>query len=91
MATLDRQIPSVDTFLCEPWSFFVRAAKSRFVDSKFARRWRRRFDKLSGGLKGSAWSKKKKKLSVIELSKHPPPPAAAEPEPAEPQSTTTYY
>lgn len=38
MATLDRQIPSPDTFLCEPWSSFVSAAKLRFVDSKFARR-----------------------------------------------------
>uniref|UniRef100_A0A665TB46 Ataxin 7 like 1 n=1 Tax=Echeneis naucrates TaxID=173247 RepID=A0A665TB46_ECHNA len=36
MATLDRQIPSPDTFLCEPWSSFVSAAKLRFVDSKFA-------------------------------------------------------
>uniref|UniRef100_A0A3Q3KWR7 Uncharacterized protein n=1 Tax=Labrus bergylta TaxID=56723 RepID=A0A3Q3KWR7_9LABR len=33
MATLDRQIPSVDTFLCEPWSSFVSATKLRFVDS----------------------------------------------------------
>uniref|UniRef100_A0A671Z1I9 Uncharacterized protein n=1 Tax=Sparus aurata TaxID=8175 RepID=A0A671Z1I9_SPAAU len=33
MATLDRQTPSVDTFLCEPWSSFVSAAKLRFVDS----------------------------------------------------------
>uniref|UniRef100_A0AAQ5YS62 Ataxin-7-like protein 1 n=1 Tax=Amphiprion ocellaris TaxID=80972 RepID=A0AAQ5YS62_AMPOC len=33
MATLDRQIPSPDTFLCEPWSSFVSAAKLRFVDS----------------------------------------------------------
>uniref|UniRef100_A0A3Q4M4P8 Ataxin 7 like 1 n=1 Tax=Neolamprologus brichardi TaxID=32507 RepID=A0A3Q4M4P8_NEOBR len=32
MATLDRQIPSPDTFLCEPWSSFVSAAKLRFVD-----------------------------------------------------------
>lgn len=38
MATLDRQIPSVDTFICEPWSSFVSAAKLGFVDSKFARR-----------------------------------------------------
>uniref|UniRef100_A0A3P9BXA0 Uncharacterized protein n=1 Tax=Maylandia zebra TaxID=106582 RepID=A0A3P9BXA0_9CICH len=38
MATLDRQIPSPDTFLCEPWSSFVSAAKLRFVDCKFARR-----------------------------------------------------
>uniref|UniRef100_A0AAX7V2H8 Uncharacterized protein n=1 Tax=Astatotilapia calliptera TaxID=8154 RepID=A0AAX7V2H8_ASTCA len=35
MATLDRQIPSPDTFLCEPWSSFVSAAKLRFVDCKF--------------------------------------------------------
>lgn len=33
MATLDRQIPSPDTFLCEPWSSFVRAAKLRLVDN----------------------------------------------------------
>uniref|UniRef100_A0A3P8TS37 Ataxin 7 like 1 n=1 Tax=Amphiprion percula TaxID=161767 RepID=A0A3P8TS37_AMPPE len=33
MATLDRQIPSPDTFLCEPWSSFVSAAKLRFVDT----------------------------------------------------------
>ncbi|XP_036977533.1 ataxin-7-like protein 1 isoform X2 [Acanthopagrus latus] len=33
MATLDRQTPSVDTFLCEPWSSFVSAAKLRFVDN----------------------------------------------------------
>ncbi|XP_070848361.1 ataxin-7-like protein 1 isoform X2 [Chaetodon trifascialis] len=33
MATLDRQIPSVDTFLCEPWSSFVSAAKLHFVDN----------------------------------------------------------
>ncbi|KAL7370898.1 hypothetical protein ABVT39_013744 [Epinephelus coioides] len=33
MATLDRQIPSPDTFLCEPWSSFVSAAKLRFVDN----------------------------------------------------------
>uniref|UniRef100_A0AAQ4R6T2 Ataxin 7-like 1 n=1 Tax=Gasterosteus aculeatus aculeatus TaxID=481459 RepID=A0AAQ4R6T2_GASAC len=32
MATLDRQIPSPDTFFCEPWSSFVSAAKLRFVD-----------------------------------------------------------
>uniref|UniRef100_A0A674NEE0 Uncharacterized protein n=1 Tax=Takifugu rubripes TaxID=31033 RepID=A0A674NEE0_TAKRU len=38
MATLDRQIPSLDTFLCEPWSSFVSAAKLRLVDSKFDRR-----------------------------------------------------
>lgn len=37
MATLDRQIPSLDTFLCEPWSSFVSAAKLRLVDSKFER------------------------------------------------------
>ncbi|XP_010788342.1 ataxin-7-like protein 1 [Notothenia coriiceps] len=33
MATLDRQIPSPDSFLCEPWSSFVTAAKLRFVDN----------------------------------------------------------
>ncbi|XP_034381868.1 ataxin-7-like protein 1 [Cyclopterus lumpus] len=33
MATLDRQIPSPDTFLCEPRSSFVSAAKLRFVDN----------------------------------------------------------
>uniref|UniRef100_A0AAQ6IBX2 Uncharacterized protein n=1 Tax=Anabas testudineus TaxID=64144 RepID=A0AAQ6IBX2_ANATE len=33
MATLDRQIPSPDTCLLEPWSSFVGAAKLRFVDS----------------------------------------------------------
>lgn len=38
MATLNHQIPSPDTFLCEPRSSFVSAAKLRFVDSKFARR-----------------------------------------------------
>lgn len=38
MATLDRQVPSPDTCLFEPWSSFVSAAKLRFVDSKFARR-----------------------------------------------------
>ncbi|KAK5621088.1 hypothetical protein CRENBAI_014309 [Crenichthys baileyi] len=33
MATLDRQIPSPDTFLCEPWSSFVSATKLHFVDN----------------------------------------------------------
>nr|XP_046235699.1 ataxin-7-like protein 1 isoform X1 [Scatophagus argus] len=33
MATLDRQIPSLDTFLCEPWSSFVSAAKLPLVDN----------------------------------------------------------
>lgn len=33
MATLARQIPSVDTFLCEPWSSFVGAARLRPVDN----------------------------------------------------------
>nr|XP_054595628.1 ataxin-7-like protein 1 isoform X1 [Nothobranchius furzeri] len=33
MATLDRQIPSPDSFLCKPWSFFASAAKLRFVDN----------------------------------------------------------
>ncbi len=63
MATLDRQIPSLDTFLCEPWSSFVSAAKLRFVDSKFARRYRCCF----------CWQTVGKcvvQLSVIELSKH---------------------
>uniref|UniRef100_A0A3Q4AFU5 Ataxin 7 like 1 n=1 Tax=Mola mola TaxID=94237 RepID=A0A3Q4AFU5_MOLML len=32
MATLDGQIPSVDTFLFKPWSSFVSAAKLRPVD-----------------------------------------------------------
>ncbi|XP_029681608.1 ataxin-7-like protein 1 isoform X2 [Takifugu rubripes] len=38
MATLDRQIPSLDTFLCEPWSSFVSAAKLRLVDNMLRRR-----------------------------------------------------
>ncbi|XP_068163223.1 ataxin-7-like protein 1 isoform X2 [Antennarius striatus] len=33
MATLDRHIPSLDSFLCEPWSSFVSAAKFRVVDN----------------------------------------------------------
>ncbi|KAF7658184.1 hypothetical protein LDENG_00016220 [Lucifuga dentata] len=33
MATLDRQIPSPDSFRCKPWSSFVSAAKLRFLDS----------------------------------------------------------
>uniref|UniRef100_A0A1A7YLV1 Ataxin 7-like 1 n=1 Tax=Iconisemion striatum TaxID=60296 RepID=A0A1A7YLV1_9TELE len=33
MATLDRQIPSPDSFICKPWSSFVSAAKLRFVDN----------------------------------------------------------
>ncbi|AWO98018.1 putative zinc finger protein 800 [Scophthalmus maximus] len=33
MATLDRQIPSPDCFLCGPWSSFVSAAKLRIVDN----------------------------------------------------------
>uniref|UniRef100_A0A8C5DC62 Ataxin-7-like protein 1 n=1 Tax=Gouania willdenowi TaxID=441366 RepID=A0A8C5DC62_GOUWI len=33
MATLDRLIPSPDTFLCEPWSSFVRAAEQLLVNS----------------------------------------------------------
>ncbi|KAF6721175.1 Ataxin-7-like protein 1 [Oryzias melastigma] len=36
MATLDRQIPSPDTFLHKPWSSFVSAAKLRFVDNAAA-------------------------------------------------------
>uniref|UniRef100_A0A8C6SCQ5 Uncharacterized protein n=1 Tax=Neogobius melanostomus TaxID=47308 RepID=A0A8C6SCQ5_9GOBI len=39
MATLARQIPSPDTFLCQPWSSFVSAVQLSFFDSKFARRW----------------------------------------------------
>uniref|UniRef100_A0A8D2ZCQ4 Uncharacterized protein n=1 Tax=Scophthalmus maximus TaxID=52904 RepID=A0A8D2ZCQ4_SCOMX len=35
MATLDRQIPSPDCFLCGPWSSFVSAAKLRIVDKMF--------------------------------------------------------
>lgn len=33
MATLARQIPSPDTFLCQPWSSFVSAAQLPFVDN----------------------------------------------------------
>ncbi|XP_074482335.1 ataxin-7-like protein 1 isoform X2 [Sebastes fasciatus] len=33
MATLARQIPSPDSFLCEPWSSYISAAKLRFVDT----------------------------------------------------------
>lgn len=62
MATLDRQIPSLDTFLCEPWSSFVSAAKLRLVDSKFARRYRCCFC-------GQTVRKCVVQLSVIELSK----------------------
>lgn len=62
MATVDRQIPSLDTFLCEPWSSFVSAAKLRLVDSKFARRWWRCF-------RGETVGKCVVQLSVIELSK----------------------
>lgn len=66
MATLDRQIPSLDTFLCEPWSSFVSAAKLRLVDSKFDRRWWRCF-------RGETVGKCVLQLSVIELSKPFPP------------------
>lgn len=62
MATLDRQIPSPDTFLCEPWSSFVSAAKLRFVYSKFARR---RHCCYCGQTVGKCVVQ----LSVIELSK----------------------
>lgn len=62
MATLDRQIPSPDTFLCEPWSSFVSAAKLRFVDCKFARRVALLFLRTKVG-------KCVVQLSVIELSK----------------------
>lgn len=34
MATLDRQLPSLDTFLCKPWSIFTDAAESLYHDSK---------------------------------------------------------
>lgn len=33
MATLARQIPSPDTFLCQPWSSFVSAVQLSFVDN----------------------------------------------------------
>lgn len=66
MATVDRQIPSLDTFLCEPWSSFVSAAKLRLVDSKFVRRWWRCF-------RGETVGKCVVQLSVIELSKPSPP------------------
>lgn len=66
MATVDRQIPSLDTFLCEPWSSFVSAAKLRLVDSKFARRWWRCF-------RGETVGKCVVQLSVIEFSKPSPP------------------
>ncbi|XP_046872406.1 ataxin-7-like protein 1 [Hypomesus transpacificus] len=33
MATLDRQIPSPDTFLCKPWSTFVKATKLQYFDN----------------------------------------------------------
>lgn len=66
MATLDRQIPSLDTFLCEPWSSFVSAAKLRLVDGKFDRRRWRCFG-------GETVGKCAVQLSVIELSKPFPP------------------
>lgn len=62
MATLDRQIPSPDTFLHKPWSSFVSAAKLRFVDSKLARRW-------GGCVCLQSVGKCVLQLSVIELSK----------------------
>lgn len=65
MATLDRQIPSLDTFLCEPWSSFVSAAKLRLVDGKFDRLWR--------CFRGETVGKCAVQLSVIELSKLFPP------------------
>lgn len=34
MATLDRQLPNPDTFLCKPWSTFISAAKLHYSDSK---------------------------------------------------------
>ncbi|XP_076153180.1 ataxin-7-like protein 1 isoform X2 [Alosa pseudoharengus] len=33
MATLDRQLPSLDTFLCKPWSIFTDAAESLYTDN----------------------------------------------------------
>lgn len=66
MATVDRQIPSLDTFLCEPWSSFVSAAKLRLVDSKFSCRWWRCFH-------GETVGKCVVQLPVIELSKPSPP------------------
>uniref|UniRef100_A0AAZ3RLS7 Uncharacterized protein n=1 Tax=Oncorhynchus tshawytscha TaxID=74940 RepID=A0AAZ3RLS7_ONCTS len=32
MATLDRQLPNPDTFLCKPWSTFISAAKLHYSD-----------------------------------------------------------
>uniref|UniRef100_A0AAY5K0H3 Ataxin-7-like protein 1 n=1 Tax=Esox lucius TaxID=8010 RepID=A0AAY5K0H3_ESOLU len=32
MATLDRQLPSPDTFLYKPWSTFISAAKLHYSD-----------------------------------------------------------
>jgi hypothetical protein len=34
MATLIRQLPNPDTFLCKPWSTFISAAKLHYSDSK---------------------------------------------------------
>lgn len=62
MATLTRQIPSPDTFLCQPWSSFVSAAQLPFIYSKFARRWRCCF-------RGQSVREVRGKLCVIELSK----------------------
>ncbi|XP_064794500.1 ataxin-7-like protein 1 isoform X1 [Oncorhynchus masou masou] len=33
MATLDRQLPNPDTFLCKPWSTFISAAKLHYSDN----------------------------------------------------------
>uniref|UniRef100_H3DMB7 Ataxin 7-like 1 n=1 Tax=Tetraodon nigroviridis TaxID=99883 RepID=H3DMB7_TETNG len=66
MATVDRQIPSLDTFLCEPWSSFVSAAKLRLVDSKLARR-------RCGCFRGETAGKCVVQLSVIELREPSPP------------------
>ncbi|KAL0962671.1 hypothetical protein UPYG_G00343800 [Umbra pygmaea] len=33
MATLDRQLPSPDTFLYKPWSTFISAAKLNYSDN----------------------------------------------------------
>lgn len=38
MATLTRQIPSPDTFLCQPWSSFVSAAQLPFIDNSSVER-----------------------------------------------------
>lgn len=33
MATLNRQLPTPDTFLCKPWSTFISAAKLHYIDN----------------------------------------------------------